>query len=422
MSATTPFVGVRVFSDLRGSVAAIDTRDSTVIGMALPLPNLDPDDEVLFPLDEPVRISTDDVEMVSKLGAGVAADTIEQIASEGIITDIAFVRVATAAPLQGGGEDIETQIGNIVGSASLKKGLWALLEAKDQLKLEPGLIIAPGYTSQRLSGAANPVATAIDAICTRIIDCMGIVDTPSTSREAAAEYASDFATSLNMITMYPAARVFLGGQSVVRPLSPHVAAATVRRDKEVGTPFKAAWNRPLLGIGGISQRVTYRDGDTATDGNFLVQNGVGTVIENKLLWAPFSTATDPTVVGYRSIKRIRTRRSIEKAMLRPLRQYLSEDLGPHLPVLIGTALEEACEERKALGALIDYQVLWSRALNPNTFMRQGGLRLKLRFEETPDLTDLQIYSEPEPEAFDVLAAAIASSIEALGNPNFRAVA
>ena len=72
MSATSPFVGVRVFSDLRGSVASIDTRDSTVIGMALPLPNILPADEALFPLDEPVRIATDDPVLIAKLGPGVA--------------------------------------------------------------------------------------------------------------------------------------------------------------------------------------------------------------------------------------------------------------------------------------------------------------------------------------------------------------
>ena len=414
MSATSPHVGVRVFSDLRNTIAAIDTRDSTVIGMALPCPNILAGDQAAFPLDEPVRLAMDDPVQIAKLGAGVARDTVEQIASEGIVTDIAFVRVPHSA-------DVEIQTGHIVGGASTKKGLWALLEAKDELKLEPGVIISPGWDSQRLGNAANPVAMAIDNICSRIIDCVGVVNTPATSREAAAVYADDFATSLNMIAMYPAARVFLDGADVVRPLSPHVAAAIVRRDKEVGTPFKAAWNRPLRGVRGPSQRVTYRDGDTTSDANFLNFNGVGTIIEGNLLWAPFNTATDPTVVGYRSIKRVRTRRSIEKAMLRALRKYLSEDLGPHLPVLIGRSLEEACEERKALGAIIDYEILWSRGLNPATFMQAGGLRLKLRFEETPDLTDLQIFTEPQPEAFDVLAAAISTGIAALGSPNFRVV-
>ena len=111
-----------------------------------------------------------------------------------------------------------------------------------------------------------------------------------------------------------------------------------------------------------------------------------------------------------------------KAMLRALRQYASEDVGPHLVQLIARSLSEACEERRVLGAIIAFEILYSKGLNPGTFLRDGGLRLKLRFEETPALTDLQIYTEPQPEAFDVLSAAIAASLATLGGSNIRAVA
>ena len=45
--------------------------------------------------------------------------------------------------------------------------------------------------------------------------------------------------------------------------------------------------------------------------------------------------------------------------------------------------------------------------------------MKLRFEETPELIDLGIYTEPMPEAFDILAENIAAALEALGDPNIR---
>lgn len=410
MSATDPHVGVRVFSDLTPTLASIDAR-TTRIGMCLPAPNADASIE----MHKPISISTDDTAAIALIGDGEAKDTLDQIASEGIVTDVAFVRVPDDA-------DIETQIGNIVGSPTDQTGVWALADTKGELGYEPSLIISPGYTSQRLGDAANPVAVAIDGVCTRIIDCMGVVDTPATSREDAITYAADFATSLNMIAMYPQALVTLGGQNVTRPLSPHAAAAIIRRDASVGNPYKAAWNKPLIGIRGTSVPVSYRDGHTDHDANLLNFGGVGTVIENKLFWAPFNTATDPTTVGYRSIKRIRTRRSIEKAIPRALRLYNAQDLGPHLVTLISQSLAEACQERQALGAIIDYEILWPRSLNPNTLLRDGGLRLKLRFEETPELIDLGIYSEPQPEAFDVLAGEIARAIQQLGNPHIRAVA
>jgi phage tail sheath protein FI len=407
MSATTPNVGVRVFSDLSGTTAAIDARVA-YCGIALPCPDADSSIEK----HKPIVVNTSDSELITLLGAGVARDTITQIASEGISTDLIFVRTDDD-------EDAETQLGMVAGSAVDKTGAWALLEAKSETGLEPGLIIAPGYTSQRPGDAANPVATAMDAICDQIIDCMAVTDTAETSREAAAENAADFATSLNMIAMYPSALVTIDGVNVTRPLSPHMAAAIMRRDAEAGNPYKAAWNRPLKGIRGVSQTVSYQDGRTETDANYLVQNGVGTVIENKLLWAPYSTATDPTVKAYRSIKRIRTRRSIEKALLRALRKYNAGDLGPHLVTLIYQSVAEACAERVNFGALIDYELVWDRKLNPATFLRDGGLRVKLRFEETPDLTDLQIFTEPQPEAFDILAGRIGQALTALGNPNIR---
>lgn len=416
MTATTDFVGVRVFPDLSDQVVSIDTRDSTPIGMAGPLPGIDPSNETKIPYDEPFRISTDDPATIAMLGPGLIQDAVNQTLQEGIVTDIAFSR--SRIPASG---KIEDQVALVAGDPGQKTGVWALLHAVDDLKLEPGCIIAPGFTSQRLGGLKNPVAAAIDSVCSLIIDCMGIVSTPSTSREDAAAYAADFATSLNMIACYPNATYELGGE-VVRELCPSVAAAMVRSDKANGNPYKAFWNKPLLGCLGPSQRVGYRDGDTTSDANFLVQNGVATVIEGNLLWAPFNTATDPTVVGYRSIKRIRTRRAIEKALLKPLRFYMAQDLGPHLVTSIGEAIDAACAERAGLGALIDWQTVFSRGLNPNSLLKKGGMRLKLRFEETPDLTDLGIYDTPMPEAFDVLADAIAASIANLGSTTFVATA
>ena len=416
MTATTDFVGVRVFSDLSDEIVSIDTRDSTVPGMVGTLPGIDSSNETKIPYDEPFRIPLDDPQTLAMLGPGLIQDACNQMLQEGIVTDVAFSRARI--PSSG---TADAQLAAIAGDPGQKTGAWALLYAKDELGLEPGGLMAPGSTALRLGGLKNPVAAALDSISSVIIDCISICDTPSTSREDAAAWADDFATSLNVIGMYPNATYELGGE-VVRPLSPSVMAAMIRSDKANGNPYKAFWNKPLLGVLGPSQRVSYRDGDTTSDANFLNQAGVGTVIEGNLLWAPFTTAQDPTIVAYRSIKRIRTRRAIEKALLRPLRAYLAQDLGPHLVTLIGTAIDQACAERKAVGALIDWQVLWPRSLNPNSLLKKGGLRLKLRFEETPDLTDLGIYSTPEPEAFDVLADAISSAIDNLGSTTFRSAA
>ncbi|MEO0496279.1 MAG: phage tail sheath family protein [Pseudomonadota bacterium] len=405
MSATTPNVGVRVFSDLSGSTVAINARE-TYAGIALPMPNADNSIE----MHKPFAVSTTDTDTIGLIGDGLARDAIAQIASEGIHTDIIMVRCPESA-------DADNQLAEIAGDAANKTGAWALADAKSELGIEPGLLLSPSYTNARPGNAANPVVTAFDGVCEHIIDCMAVMDTPETSREDAVEAAADFAASLNVIAMYPSALVTLNSQNLTRALSPHLVGATLRRDAEAGSPYKAAWNKPLKGIRGGSQSVSYRDGDTQHDANYLNQRGVGTVIENKLLWAPYSTATDPTTVGYRSIKRIRTRRSIEKAMLRALRAFNASDLGPHLVTLVYESLAEACQERVNVGALIDYELVWDSGLNPDNLLRAGGLAVKLKFEETPDLTDLQIYSEPQPEAFEILRGRIATALQSIGNPN-----
>jgi phage tail sheath protein FI len=505
MAGTTPFVGVRVFSDLSSTVAAIDTRDSTVIGLTGPAASADTDK---FPLNTRVRFTTDDADMVTALGACLMQDSIAQIASEGIVTTVQVVRTQHSAEADADTK-LAAEISSIVGSPSLHAGVWAHANGDPTEGPYPGLLIVPGYTSQtqdglttltlatqgsklteaptvtftgggsatgkvlptatavlgagddadkvvslvidtpgrKLSGEvtvsftgggddedkvlptatasvghlANPVMVALDGVCARLIDCMAIGDAPDES-VAARQWAADFATSLNIIGCWPSVMVNLGAGNVSRPMSPHVAGATVRRDKEAGNPFKAAWNRPLKGILGPSQPVGYSDGDASSEANTMVQAGLATVIESKLLWAPFTTATDPTTKGWRSIKRIRTRRAIEKAMLRPLRQYLSEDITPHMVTLIFRSLDEYLGDLVALGALIDYEVVWSPSLNPATLLQEGAMRVKARFAETPDLTDLQIYTEPQPEAFDVLQAGIAAAINALGRANLRVAA
>ena len=90
--------------------------------------------------------------------------------------------------------------------------------------------------------------------------------------------------------------------------------------------------------------------------------------------------------------------------------------------LIYRSLDQFMGDLVTLGALIDYELLWSSAMNPATILEAGALRVKMRFAETPDLVDLQIYTEPQPEAFDVLQSAIAAALSQLGLNNIRVTA
>jgi len=414
MAAETPNVGTRVFSSLSDTIVSIDTRDSTTIGLVASATAADVD---AFPLDTPVLIDTDDTDTLALLGPGEALNTIKQITSEGVTATIAFVRVGFA-----GGATDEAKATRVAGDGTSNSGVYALRLAKSLIGVEPGIIIAPGYTDQRFGDAKNLVGAAIDAVASQIGDCVGIIDAPATDDASALAHAADFATSTQIIDCGVAVKVNLGSGVVVKPMSPHLAALMAKTDKANGTPFKACWNKGFKGVLGTSRPINYRPGDPNCTANRLVQGGLGVIIEGSLCWAPFTTARDATVKAWRSVKRIRTRRAIEKALQGPLRAYLSEDLTPHMVTLLYRALDDYLDGVQGLGAIIDHEVVWDRSLNTNTLLRDGGLRAKVRWEDTPDLVDLGIYTEAMPEAYDVLAAAIAAALSSLGDANIRVAA
>lgn len=408
MSATTPNVGVRVFSDLTNTNSVISVRDGG-LGICLPVPGASND----MAKDEPFVVDLYDTTAIDQFPEGtLARDTINQFALSGAVGKILFIRADEHA-------DAEEQLGKIGGEPAAQTGMHGFKDALSHVGFEPSFVISPSYGALRAGGNANPVAAAMDSVCNDLIDCMGVFDTPITNREAAAEAAADFSGTYNMIACYPQVTVNLGGENIVRPLSVHVAAEHLKRDAEVGNVYKAAWNRQMTGVLGTSQTVTYRDGRTDHDANFLNQAGVVTVIEGSRLWGPYTTATDPTTIGYRSIKRIRTRRALEKAILRNGRKYLAQDLGPHAATLIYRDAADFLDDAKSLGALVDYELVWDKSINSASVLEAGGLRAKMRFAETPDLTDLQIYSEPQPEAFDLLGDRIGAALARLGNSNIR---
>ncbi|SON55828.1 major tail sheath protein [Hartmannibacter diazotrophicus] len=414
MPAAVPNVGVRVFSDLSNTIVTIDTRDQSAIGLCVPAPAADAG---TFPVNTPVLIDTSDADLIALLGEGDAADVIEQINSEGIVAQVIYVNPGVDAEAT-----LDEAVTAIAGDSATKTGIFALLNAKALLGVEPGILLASGYTHTRPTNAKNPIGAAMEAICTQIIDCIGIVDAPPETEAGAVAYLADFATSLQICCAVVAIKASIGGETVVRPMSPHWAGAIVRRDRSAGTPFKAAWNTALKGVLGTSRPIIYRDGDPTCEANRLVQAGGGVVIETNLLWAPFTTATDPTVKSWRSLKVVRTRRALEKAMVRPMRAYMAQDITPHTVTLIFRAIDDYFDGVQALGAIIDHVVLWDSSLNTAAALQAGAISAKVNWQETPDLVDLGIYTGAMPEAFDVLQAAIAAALASLGDPNIRVAA
>lgn len=109
-------------------------------------------DATLWPLNKAVHIYSDDTAKIAKLGVGGSLrEAFDAFADQGIIASVIVVRVATGA-------DDAATIANVVGSYANKAGVHALRWASAELGLEPNILIAPGFTHQRVSDGVMSIA------------------------------------------------------------------------------------------------------------------------------------------------------------------------------------------------------------------------------------------------------------------------
>lgn len=96
------------------------------------------------PLNRAVYCPTNDLEMVAALGSsGTLPDAIKGISAQIVDAGAKVVIVRVEHD-----EDAEEVITNIIGDEATRTGMWALLDAPEDLGITPRLIIVPGYTSQ----------------------------------------------------------------------------------------------------------------------------------------------------------------------------------------------------------------------------------------------------------------------------------
>lgn len=123
--------------------------DMSVIGI---IGTAESADAAKFPLNTAVNLRTNDNTLRTSLGTtGTLVDALAgisaQLAGVGAAKTV-LVRVAE-------GEDADETIANIIGNEAGKTGVWAFLDAPENLGVTPRLLIAPGYTSQSQNGIGS---------------------------------------------------------------------------------------------------------------------------------------------------------------------------------------------------------------------------------------------------------------------------
>lgn len=418
MPVTTPNVGVRAFLN-RTDVAPFIIADmSTIGGPFTPGTGID---RSIFPVDTPVHFTTDDTEAVIGCGTGTLRQTVDACISSGIIASIIAVVPDILA------NDTADQImAKLVGTPSAYTGAWALLKAQAETGAVPDILISPGYTALRPGNAANPLATAFDAIADRLITPIVVCDVPSSDKTAAVEWAADFAETMNIITCGQGVRVSVDGLPVVRPSSAYIAALIVKNDKAEGAPYYNPGNQPLAGILGPSRSVGFLPSDPDCETNWLIQRGVNSIVQlernrtsrstnapqGKTFWGFLNTCSDPL---WAQIHVVRTRKACMEVIPRTLVRYVGQNLGVHLATVLKQSLEGFLSELSGLpkpAILPGGVVTWDRNLNSNASLRTGGFSITAAWEETPALLDLKVYTERRERSFNILADQIQAAMTA----------
>jgi phage tail sheath protein FI len=419
MPANTPNVGVRALFDPTDTASVMIANMSTIGGVFTPATDID---RTYFPADTPVSFRTSDATALAAVGtSGTLAQTVNQIIEAGIdatITAVVPNILATDTATQ--------QMAKMVGVPASWTGAWALTKAQQETGVRPGILIAPGFTTQRPGNMPNPVMTAFDAICDKLGIAVAIGDAPSANMAAALLWAADFSTSMNVIANAQGAAYSVGGLPVNFDSAAAIAALMIKTDMDYGAPYYNPGNQALTGILGPSRSVEFNPADPSCEANTLLQGGCNCIVNlatnrvqsggpsGKTFWGFLNTYTDP---NWRMINVIRTRKAIIDALPRALLKYIGQNLGPALVTVIVQSIQAFLSELAALpvpAVLPGSQVYYDPTLNDAAGLRVGGLVIDAKWAETPALLDLQLYTASNPASFTILSSQIQAALTQAG--------
>lgn len=127
-------------------IRPVQTVKSAIIGLIGTAPDAD---DVAFPLNEPIPI-IGNPRFAQGLGeAGTLRDAVDRVFEQAGAT-LVLIRVEE-------GQDEWTTRGNLIGSPTSGTGVWAFLQSRAKCELTPKVIIAPGFTSYRVTDGVTDV-------------------------------------------------------------------------------------------------------------------------------------------------------------------------------------------------------------------------------------------------------------------------
>ncbi|MFW5499583.1 MULTISPECIES: phage tail sheath subtilisin-like domain-containing protein [unclassified Maridesulfovibrio] len=344
--------------EINNGTRPIKVVKSSVIGLIGTAPDAD---NTVFPENEPVLIPGNQLK-AAKLGStGTLKDGID-----GVFDQNGAMVVVVRVPE---GADEAATLSNIVGSGANATGVHAFLGSQSHVHVTPKVMIAPGFTSQRVDNAANPVVSELLGISDKL-RAVTIADGPNTTDAEAIAYRDDWG-SPRVYVVDPAVLVWdtTLNKPVSKPVSSRVAGVISKLNY-----WESPSNHTLNGVVGLSRAVDFNLSDSNSTANYLNENEVATVIhrEGYRLWGNRNCATDP-LWAFLSVRRAHDMiyESIEEAFL----WAMDKPFSAQLILDIQGSVNAFLRHQKAIGATLGGKCWLDPELNTKETLMAGQLYL-----------------------------------------------
>lgn len=391
--------GIETIEVLKGA-RPVQTVRSSVLAIIGTAPDAD---ATAFPLDQAVAVVGGPDEVAALGLTGTLPDAFDAIFAQGVGVTAVVVRVAE-------GIDTTATIQNVVGSAIAKTGVHAFNTAQSELGLTPRIFIAPGFTSQRVAAAANPVVSELLGIATRRRGII-IADGPNSTKEDALTYRNDWGSD-RVYIVDPGVKVLEGGATVVKPASGFVAGVLLRVDRDEGFHVSPS-NHLIFGITGTARSIEFAWGDRDTEANYLNENRIATVIreEGLRLWGNETTSTEP-LNKFLPVRR--THDIIMDSVERAHRSFIDKPFSVQLLLDIAETVNGYLRILQARGVTLGGAVWIDPALNTKEAWLNGDLFVSYDSEAPAPLQHLTFQFNRNTGYYAELATKAVAEVARLG--------
>ncbi|WP_298396711.1 phage tail sheath subtilisin-like domain-containing protein [uncultured Azonexus sp.] len=373
---TSTATAVKAAIDAKAEAAALVTVSNTgasngsgVVAAINSTMFLDGGNDEAFPVNVPVLVAGSRLE-AAKLGtAGTLPAAIDAIFDQAGAM-VVVVRVEA-------GIDAAATKSNIIGGVDVAtgqyKGVQAFLGAESIVKVQPKILIAPGFSNDMA------VVSEMLGIADRLRAVI-LADGPNTTDQAAIGYREQFG-SARVYVVDPWVKVWdtEANAEALQPASARVAGMIARSDNDRGFWWSPS-NTEMYGITGTARSVDFTLGDVNARANYLNENEVATIIQKDgyRLWGNRTCAADPKW-AFLSVRR--TADMINESLLRAHMWAVDRNITKTYVQDVLEGVNSYLRHLTAVGAILGGKAWADPALNTPDQISQG--KVYFDFDFTP---------------------------------------